>query len=162
MRFLIVLFLLSLASTSYAQNSELDLFFDQYIGSFNSYLEASDDLDVSTITQHFAEPALQMPLKGAPRLMMKYTDLNKGYARFLSMLKDKGGVKLEWEKKQVVRLSDDKALASNIARILDKNGLVVDRRSSIYTLYKSPIGWKIAIIQSHAVDRVPLLAPKGV
>ena len=83
--------------------------------------------------------------------------MENGFTRFLEKLKNKGVTKMEWEKLQVVSLSQNTALASNIARGLDANGNVVERLASIYMLSNSSDGWKIAVIKPISLDNVPVL-----
>jgi hypothetical protein len=140
-----------------SDQASLDQFFANYISSYTTYLSSDGEPDIANITVHFNEPSMQVPLRGAPRVSTTRAELGTGFTRFLALLKSKGATKLEWDKIQLVSLSDNTAIASNIARVLDKNGNLLEKRSSIYSLYKSPEGWKIAMSQSHDPGQTPVL-----
>lgn len=158
MRTFLILFLIASSSIANAKSqSSLDQFWEHYISSYTTYLNTEVEPDITPIIAHFNEPSMQVPPRGKPRVSPTHEELGKGFTGFLARLKRKGVAKMEWERIQVVRLSDTTAIASNIARALDKDGNVVDRRSSIYSLYRSEDGWKIAMIQSHDPKNVPTL-----
>lgn len=152
-----LLFLFSFKSYAAGHDASLDEFLEHYISAYNQYLNAGDNADIAVVSDHFFEPAMQIPPRGAPLVSPTREVLGKNFSFFLGMLKEKGAVKLEWEKIQLVQVGENNAIASNIARVLDENGKVVDRRSSTYSIYKSGDGWKIAMIQSHPVERLPIL-----
>ena len=152
---LLAIILISLNNVN-AQES-LDDFWPQYISSYTNYLNTKTDPDIKMVLQHFNEPLMQMPSQGEPRVSLKREVLENGFTRFLEKLKNKGVTKMEWEKLQVVSLSQNTALASNIARGLDANGNVVERLASIYMLSNSSDGWKIAVIKPISLDNVPVL-----
>ncbi len=154
-----LLLLVATTSTAAANEVSLEKFFHDYISSYNDYFAAGENADINAVTAHFYEPTMQIPPRGAPRVAITRTDLSRTFAGFLKMLQDKGTVRLEWERLQLVQLGPNNAIGSNIARALNVDGQVVDRRSSVYSIYRTESGWQIAVIQSHAVATVPLLSP---
>lgn len=154
-----LLFLIFATPTMAAAEPSLDAFFQDYISSYNGYFKAGENADINAVTAHFYEPTMQVPPRGNPVISATHADLNRNFTPFLQMLQKKGVVRLEWERKQVVRLGPNNAIASNVARAIDAQGKVVDRRASVYSIYLSDSGWKIALIQSHAVENVPQLSP---
>lgn len=156
-----LLLLLATTSTAVAKEASLEKFFRDYISSYNDYFEAGENADIDEVMAHFYEPTMQIPPRGNPVVATTRADLSRNFVGFLTMLQAKGTVRLEWERLQLVQLGPDNAIGSNIARALDADGQVVDRRSSVYSIYRTESGWQIAVIQSHAVETVPLLSPSA-
>ncbi len=159
MRTMFVSQLLLVASSAAAEEASLEQFFDQYIHSYADYFAAGEDADISVVMAHFHEPTMMVPPRGSPAVANTRADLSRNFVGFLQMLRGKGTVRLEWERLQLVHLGPNNAIGSNIARALDADGNVVDRRSSVYSIYRTENGWQIAMIQSHAVETVPELSP---
>ncbi len=132
-------------------------FMQEYISTYNTYLNQGVDADISLVTANFAEPMLQVPAQGAPVVARTRADLNVSFGRFLEFLQGKGARTLEWRQLQLVPLGENKAFASGVASIRDGSGAELEQRSSLYSLYKSDRGWKITMLQSHPLQDVPIL-----
>lgn len=159
MRTLLITLLLLVTPTIYASDSDgsIDQFFKHYLDGYNTYLTTNENPDVALVTQHFYEPTLQVPPQGVPTNAANHEELGKGFTFFLNTLKQNNVIKLEWEKIEYVHLDDNHVISSIIVRALDKQGNLVERRSSVYSIYRAPEGWKIAMIQPHPVENAPIL-----
>jgi len=162
MRNLFISLLIIISPTSYANGDlEIDAFFDHYVGSYATYFDENTGGDISVIMEHFNPQTLQVPSKAAPRLTKDRDTLAKGFSYFVGMLKKKGAIGVRWENVQYVKLGDSHALASNIANIYDKDNRVIDRRSSVYSLYKGEEGWQIFMIQSIKPEQTPIIKARN-
>lgn len=146
------------SSTSHAADDpELDAFFNDYVGSYATYFDKNIGGDMSVIMQHFHPQTLQVPPNAPPRLASDRKVLSKGFGYFLSSIEEMGAVGIRWEKVQYAKLGERHALASNIANIYNKDNEVIDRRSSVYSLYKTDQGWQIFMIQSVKPEQAPVI-----
>jgi len=157
MKKLLITILLFISPALYAaeKDASLDAFFADYIASYNVYFAAGDKGDIKAVVGHFNEPAMQIPPSGAPRVAMKNTDLEAGFNYFVKLLAGRGVKRLEYDKLQYVMLTKTNALVSGVAKALDEQGNLVERRSSVYSVFKGEHGWRIASIQSHPVESTP-------
>lgn len=156
MRKYILSLLILISPSLFAQSdAELDAFFADYVGSYAQYFDEENGGDLSVVLNHFSEQTLQVPPNAAPRIAQGRDVLAKGFSFFVNSLKKKGATGIRWEKVQYVKLGDSHALASNIANVYDKNNEVIDRRSSVYSLYKTADGWQIFMIQSIKPEQTP-------
>lgn len=157
MRNLLITLLLLITPTIYAADSgdSIDQFFKHYLDGYNTYLTTNENPDITLVTQHFHEPALQIPPRGIPTNAANHEELGKGFSFFLNTLKQNNVAKLEWEKIESIHLDDNHVLSSIIVRALDAQGSLVERRSSVYSIFRAPEGWKIAMIQPHPVENAP-------
>lgn len=132
-------------------------FMQTYLDGYERYLSAGDNADVAWVTEHFSEPLVMMTPKG-PAPMETREKFAPNIQYFLEQtLRKNGVVKLEWNKLQIVNLSDTQVLASGLANALDKNGETVEQRASIYLLSKSDEGWAVAVNLPHSPDTVPTI-----
>lgn len=138
-------------------DAELDVFFERYVGSYATYFDKTDGGDIAVIMEHFSPKTLQVPPNAHPRVTPDRETLAQGFKFFVSMLEKKGAVGIRWERVQYVKLGESHALASNIANVYDKNNTVIDRRSSVYSLYKTEEGWQIFMIQSIKPEQTPII-----
>lgn len=79
--------------------------------------------------------------------------MNQGVTGFLTQLKSKGVNKIAWEAVEIKLLTDNIALASNIAVRYLANGEVYDRAGATYFLNKAETGWEISAFALHAPDK---------
>lgn len=141
-------------------DAELDAFFNSYVSSYATYFDKESGGDISVIMEHFLPKTLQVPPNAAPRVTPNREALSKGFSFFVNMLEKKGAVGIRWESVQYVKLGESHALASNIANIYNKENDVIDRRSSVYSLYKTEQGWQIFMIQSIKPEQTPIIKPR--
>ncbi len=156
-KFFISLLILISPTTSAEGDAGLDTFFESYVGSYAQYFNEETGGDISVIMQYFRPQTLQVPPNAAPRLTPDHGALARGFNYFLNKLQKKGAVGIRWENVQYVKFEESHALASNIANVYDKSGKVIDRVSSVYSLYKGEAGWRIFMIQSIKPEQAPLI-----
>ncbi len=149
--------MLTLASISLKaeQSQQIDLteFFHDYIQGYNLYLENPNNKSaLPQIASHFAYPVMQIPSKGAPVIVTESAQLIKNFSFFVDDLRKKSVAKIVWEKLQVKPLTENKAVAINIANAMDAQGNILSRLSTLYILYKEGAHWKISAIQPHTIN----------
>ncbi len=160
MRQLTLIFTFLIAPLSFAgdANQSPEEFMQSYLDGYEKYLTAGDEGDVSWVTDHFSEPAAMMPPSRGLAPMATHEQLAPNIKFFMdNVLKKQGVVKLEWEKLQPAKLSDNQVLISGLANALDKNGDTVEQRASIYILTKSENGWAVSINLPHSPRTVPTI-----
>lgn len=146
------LFVLPLKS---AENfsSETTQFFNEYIKGYNQYfLNKNDKRAMQDVASHFHIPTQQITNKGTPIIVKESQRLANNLTRFVDNLREKGITQLAWEKIQVKPLTENKALAINIANAINTKGEVVSRLSTLYLISKTEQGWKITTINPHSIN----------
>lgn len=137
------------------QHREVVQFFKDYISDYNEYLSDSENLSaISTVTQRFHMPLMQLIPQASPRVAESREQLGKGLQSFLDGLKAKGVDRLEWEKVQVHLTADDTAVASNRANALKADGSVVKRSAALYLLHKTEDVWQITVFSPQSTDNI--------
>ncbi len=159
-KYILTLFILVSPASFGQTDAEIEEFFTDYVTSYAKYFDKKQGGDISIVLDHFADQTLQVPPNVAPRLADGHAVLGKGFSFFLNSLDKKGAAGIRWEKVQYVKLGQNHALASNIANVYNQDGAVIDRRSSVYSLYKYEDGWKIFMIQSISPDQTPFIYRK--
>ncbi len=153
----LIICILTLASINLkaekSQQTELTEFFHDYIQGYNLYLENPNNQSaMPQIASHFTYPVMQIPNKGAPVIVTESAQLIKNFSFFVDNLRKNSVAKIVWEKLQVRSLTDNKALAINIANAMDAQGNIVTRLSTLYILHKEDSHWKISAIQPHSIS----------
>lgn len=137
------------ASASQVRNkTEIQQLFASYMSKYNHYIQTGE-------LQH--APGLYHPhvmLVSDKRVPSVVTEaqLYSQIEVFLDSLKKRGVSKVNWQKVDIHLLSNNMALASNVAIRYNKQGEVVDRVGASYTLSKHDKGWRIAAFSVHPVD----------
>lgn len=165
MRFFILLtsifFSLSTVCSASIKDAELESFFSSYVQSYANYFNSETGGDIDVVMRHFSPQTLQVPSKRNPRLTNNRAELAKGFQFFVDSLEKKGAVGIRWAEVQYVKLGERHALASNVAHVYDKEGGVIDVRSSVYSLIRTDQGWQIFMLQSVKPEEAPLLEPRS-
>lgn len=162
MRTLILLITLTFSQISFAGNALTDSareFMQHYVQSYNNYFDAEEDGDIMAVVKHFHEPATLVSPGRGPNVLTN-EQLSKGLAFFIAGMKKEGATKMKWHKLEVVQLDKNHALVSGVVHISNANGDVIDRKSAIYSLYKSDAGWSMILNQGHDVENSPSLKMK--
>lgn len=134
-------------------SNETTQFFNEYIQGYNQYfLNKNDTRAMQDVASHFYMPTLQIPNKGTPIIVKEPQRLANNLTRFVDNLREKGITKLAWEKIQVKPLTENKAIAINIANAINTKGEIVSRLSTLYLIYKTEQGWKITTINPHLIN----------
>lgn len=143
------LFFVAGVNASQIQNEvEIQQLFTNYMAKYNHYIQTGE-------LQH--EPGLYHPQvmlvsdKRVPSVVTE-AQLYSQIEVFLASLKKRGVSSVEWQKVDIHLLSNNMALASNVAVRYNKQGEVVDRVGASYTLSKQDKGWRIAAFAVHPVD----------
>ncbi len=152
MRSIFIFVLFTFSSPSWAD--DVGSFLNSYVNSYTDYLNSGNKNDVTKVTDHFHTPLLQVPPTSAPFIAKDEEAVVRNFGAFMSRIHKAGVRKIEWEKRNFVLLDESRALASNLARMLDENGKVVRRSAGIYSLYRFEDGWKIIMIQSVSENNV--------
>ena len=153
--FLITLIFSPAVFAGKSANQDVREFMQSYINGYNSYLSATQDPTIEGATKHFSEPTVLVSQTRAPGVVPSHQELGKGLTYFVNGLQKAGAAKLDWEKLDIYRFDESHALASGIARITDVDGEVIDRRASIYSIFKADNGWQILLNQSIPVENSP-------
>lgn len=155
----LALFFVAGVSASQTQNkAEIEQLFTNYMTKYNHYIQTGE-------LQH--TPGLYHPQvmlvsdKRVPSVVTE-AQLYSQIEVFLDSLKKRGVSKVNWQKVDIHLLSNNMALASNVAIRYNKQGEVVDRVGASYTLSKQDKGWRIAAFAVHPVDNAFVFNPLGV
>lgn len=162
MRSFLLLITLSFSQMSFAGNALTDsarAFMQHYVQSYNNYFDADEEGDIMAVVKHFHDPATLVSPGRAPNILSNL-QLSKGLANFIGGMKQQGATKMKWHKLEVVQLDKNHALVSGVVHISNANGDVIDRKSAIYSLYKSEEGWSMILNQGHDVENSPSLKAK--
>ena len=152
MRNLIVLVSLFISIPGWA--GEVEDFLHSYVNSYTDYLVSGDNKFVPQVTDHFNKPLLQVPGKSEPFVATDEAAVAKNFTGFMSRIRDAGVRKIEWEQTGYAMVGENRAISSNVARMLDDKGEVLRKSAGLYALYRFADGWKIIMIQSIAEDDV--------
>ena len=153
MRLLILLTSLVLTAPTWA--NELDDFLQSYVGSYTDYLVSGDTKYVGQVTNHFNKPLLQVPGTSTPFVAPDEAAVVKNFTGFMTRIREAGVRKIEWKEVNFTKVGDNKAIASNVARMLDENGKQLRTSAGFYALYRFDDGWKIIMIQQ--IDEADVL-----
>lgn len=129
-------------------------FFHDYLKGYNQFLASDSANDgIEQVVSHFYFPMMQVPNNGAPLAVNNKEQLAKNFTFFVNSLKQQGVKKIVWEKLNIKPLTNNKAMAINIANALDSNDKLMFKFSTLYLLYNSDAAWKINVIHPHAIDK---------
>lgn len=134
----------------------VQLVFKNYMAKYNHYITHQE---LKSSPELYAEQIMLMT--GNKPAMLTPDSMNKGVMGFLSGLKEKGVNKVAWEKVDVKLLSENIALASNVAVRYLANGDVYDRAGATYFINKNPEGWKITAFALHTPENAFSFSPKS-
>lgn len=131
--------------------------FKGYMSKYNRFIKTGK-LKISPSL--YDEQVMLITTKGTSNALSAEA-MDKGVASFLTNLKNKGVVKVNWETVEIQLLADNIALASNVAvRYLD-NGDIYNKVGATYFLNKSPSGWKISAFAVHTPENSIKLLSKS-
>ena len=151
-RYLVILFFIcgSLSVSVQAQSeTEIQQLFQNYMAKYNHYIHTGDLEHEPSL---YSEEVMLISERRAP-ILVSESNLYDQIEVFLDGLKERGVVKVQWEKVEIHLLGDNMALASNIAIRYNANDEVVDRVGASYTLHQSDDEWNIIAFAIHEADR---------
>jgi hypothetical protein len=127
---------------------EISQLFKGYMSKYNRFIKTDK---LKTSPSLYDEQVMLITTQGTSNALSAEA-MDKGVAAFLTNLKNKGVVKVNWETVEIQLLADNIALASNVAvRYLD-NGDIYNKVGATYFLNKSSTGWKISAFAVHAPE----------
>lgn len=127
--------------------------FDSYLQVYNERLNNPDGSEkfLEDLAGKLHQPFLIAPQVSAPRSPATDDEFSNSFESFITFLNKKGATKLHWKEINLYPLNEKKTLANNVAYATDKDGKIVYETISVYLLYKSDAGWKIAMFSPYDI-----------
>ena len=133
---------------------EVNAFFDEYLGVYNRRFGRSDRSAAfrKELGELVHTPLMQSPPMGPPMVPESMEAFTRGFEGFVSMLEEKEVRRLVWQQQEFQVLTPRKVLANNIGIGLTSDGQVAYETVSLYLLYRTEAGWKIAMFSPYDPD----------
>ncbi len=146
-----------------AIESELEQFFDDYLAVYNRRFNNPEGSDIfrQQITALVHDPLLLSPPASKPQAPESMAVFARSFEAFVTQLEQRGVQRLQWHNTQLRVLTPNKVLANNIGHGIDKDGNVAYETISLYLVYRTDDGWKIAMFSPYSLDNALDIAGNG-
>ncbi|MCX7553650.1 hypothetical protein OS175_07150 [Marinicella sp. S1101] len=133
----------------------VEVFFEAYLDTYNQRFGHPEKAPafIASMSALIHQPFLMTPPNTPPFQPKDKAQMTRVFDGFVSMLEQKGAIKLKWKNVSLKVLSQHKVLANNVGYAIDAEGKEVYKTASVYLLVQVDGQWQIALFSPYELSR---------